>query len=53
MTERIAELRAILGDETRVLAVIKEELLGDPRALRRRAAHRDHATPRTRSTSRT
>ena len=26
MTERIAELRAILGDETRVLAVIKEEL---------------------------
>src|ERR1700727_2409972 len=27
VTERIAELRAILGDETRVLAVIKEELL--------------------------
>jgi DNA gyrase subunit A len=26
VTERIAELRAILGDETRVLAVIKEEL---------------------------
>ena len=26
MTERIAELRAILGDERRVLAVIKEEL---------------------------
>ena len=26
MTERIAELRAILGDENRVLAVIKEEL---------------------------
>jgi DNA gyrase subunit A len=31
VTERIAELRAILGDETRVMAVIKEELteLGD------------------------
>jgi DNA gyrase subunit A len=27
VTERIAELRAILGDESRVLAVIKEELL--------------------------
>jgi len=26
VTERIAELRAILGDETRVMAVIKEEL---------------------------
>ena len=26
MTERIAELRTILGDETRVMAVIKEEL---------------------------
>jgi DNA gyrase subunit A len=37
VTERIAELRAILGDESRVLAVIKEELseiserFGDPR----------------------
>jgi DNA gyrase subunit A len=37
VTERIAELRAILGDETRVMAVIKEELseiserFGDPR----------------------
>jgi DNA gyrase subunit A len=37
VTERIAELRAILGDEGRVLAVIKEELgeiaerFGDPR----------------------
>src|SRR6202035_4164881 len=27
VTERIAELRAILGDESRVLAAIKEELL--------------------------
>jgi DNA gyrase subunit A len=37
VTERIAELRAILGDETRVMSVIKEELseiserFGDPR----------------------
>ncbi len=51
MTERIAELRAILGDETRVLGVIKEELteiaerFGDERrteisALRGRDRHR-------------
>src|ERR1700727_203367 len=33
VTERIAELRAILGDETRVLAVIKEELTEIPVAL--------------------
>ena len=52
VTERIAELRAILGDETRVLAVIKEELaeirerFGDERRWR-------SPTPRTRSTSRT
>ena len=41
VTERIAELRAILGDESRVLGVIKEELDRDRRALRRRAPHRD------------
>ena len=51
VTERIAELRAILGDEGRVLAVIKEELgeirerFGDERrteiiALRGRDRHR-------------
>ncbi len=51
--ERISELREILGDETRVLGIIKEELRRDRRALRRRAAHGDHGEPRTRSTSRT
>jgi DNA gyrase subunit A len=52
MLERIAELRAILGDELRVLALIKEELLeirerfGDER--------RTEISPsRARSTSRT
>ena len=39
--ERIAELRAILGEELRVLALIKEELIEIRDALRRRAAHRD------------
>ena len=34
-------------------ALIKEELQRDLRALRRRAPHRDHGRPRTRSTSRT
>ena len=36
----IAELRAILGDEARVYALIKEELRERRRPLRRRAAHR-------------
>ena len=53
MIERISELREILGDEDKVLALIKEELHEIAERLRRRAADRDHRTPRTRSTSRT
>ncbi len=41
VTERIAELHEILGDENRVLAVIKEELSELEGALRRRAPHGD------------
>ena len=40
VTERIAELRAILGDEQRVLDLIKEELARDRRALRATTAAR-------------
>ena len=40
--ERIGELRELLGDEDKVLSLIKEELDRDPRPLRRRAAHADH-----------
>ena len=41
--ERIRELRELLGDEDAVLALIKEELARDLRALRRRAPHADLA----------
>ena len=43
LQERIAELRAILGDEARVYALIREELLEIRGRVRRRAAHRDRA----------
>ena len=52
VVERIRELRDLLGDEAKVMGVIKEELTeirdryGDERARR-------SPTPRTRSTSRT
>ena len=52
VTERIAELRAILGDESRVLAVIKEELSRSASASATSGAPRS-SPPRTRSTSRT
>ena len=42
LQDRIAELRAILGDEARVYALIRDELLEIRAPLRRRAAHRDH-----------
>ena len=42
MVERIRELRELLGDEDKVLGLIKEELQRDLRALRRRAPHGDH-----------
>ncbi len=38
---RIAELRAILGDEARVYALIRDELLEIRARYARRAAHRD------------
>ena len=53
LIERIGELREILGDEDRVYALIKDELPRSRERLRRRAPHRDHRTPRARSTSRT
>ncbi len=53
VTERIAELRAILGDESPRAGRDQGGAHGDLRALRRRAPHGDQATPRTRSTSRT
>ena len=43
LVERISELRELLGDEDKVLALIKEELQRDLRALRRRAPHDDLA----------
>ena len=52
-TERIRELRELLGNEDMVLDLIKTELHGDLRPLRRRAAHGDRTRPRTTSTSRT
>ena len=42
LQERIAELRAILGDEARVYGNHPRGAARDPRALRRRAPHRDH-----------
>ena len=51
--ERIRELRELLGDEDKVLSLIKEELHRDRRALRRRPPHRRSRSPRTTSTSRT
>ena len=42
LLEQIAELRAILGDPARIDALIVDELDEIERALRRRAAHRDH-----------
>ena len=42
LIERIGELRAILGDEARVMGLIKEELAEIVERLRRRAPHRDH-----------
>ena len=40
--ERIRELRALLGDEDKVLGLIKEELSEIAEPLRRRPAHGDH-----------
>ena len=42
LIEKIAELRAILGDPARIDALIVEELNEVDAALRRRAPHRDH-----------
>ncbi len=42
LIERIAALRAILGDPARIDGVVVEELGRARGALRRRAAHRDH-----------
>ena len=51
LLERIAELRAILADEAKLLGVIKEELMEIRDRFARRPAHRDHRRPRARSTS--
>ena len=40
LIERIGELRAILGDESRIFGLVKEELAEIVELLRRRAAHR-------------
>ena len=55
LRERIAELRAILGDPARIDALIREELLEIKHDLRqeRRPPHRDRRTPRRSSSSRT
>ena len=52
VTERIAELRAILGDETRVLTSSRRSSRRSPSASATSGAPRS-ATPRMRSTSRT
>ena len=55
LQERIAELRAILGDPARIDALIREELLEVKQiyARGRRPPHRDRRRARTRSSSRT
>ena len=53
MIERIRELREILGDESRVLAIIKEELLEIAERFADERRTEITASPRTRSTSRT
>ena len=53
LIERIGELRAILGDEARVLGLVKEELAEVVELLRRRAAHRAHPLRGRRRGSRT
>ena len=41
LMERIGELRAILADESRLMALIREEMLEIKDVLRRRSPHRD------------
>ncbi len=55
LQERIAELRAILGDQARIDALIREELLEIKQVYgqQRRPPHRDRRTPRKSSSSRT
>ena len=51
LLERIAELRAILADEARLMALIREELARDPRRSSPTSAAPRSCRPRARSTS--